>query len=264
MADLNWIHDEHPTGDNLRGNFFGSLALHGAIAALMVGLAWFSHRGHSWGENAATAGAIQATMVSSLPLPPKQRELDTGVLTSEAPSPAPVTTKQETIEAPKPNEIPLPEKKVKPIKQAPEPTPAPPKHPQPAPPQPTKAVTGETAGIRIPQSTVELKNGTASVTIQDRAFGDRFAWYGKVITTKIAQNWYSQEADPRASAGRSVTILFDIDRSGAPSNPRLETRSGSPSLDQSALRSVQRVDGFGPLPSGDHLTVEYTFHYTQP
>jgi protein TonB len=24
---------------------------------------------------------------------------------------------------------------------------------------------------------------------------------------------------------------------------------------------VQRVDGFGPLPQGDHVTVEYTFHF---
>ena len=264
MADLRWIHDEHPAGDNLRGNFVGSLALHGAVAALMVGLAWYTHRGHSWGENSATAGAIQATMVSSLPLPPKQRELDTGVLTSEAPSPAPVTTKQETIEAPKPDEIPLPEKKFKPIKQAPEPTPAPPKHPQPAPPQPTKAVTGETAGIRIPQATLELKNGTASAMVQDRTFGTRFAYYVNIVNRTVAQNWYTQEADPRASQGRSVIVLFDIDRAGAPSNARIETRSGSPSLDQSALRAVQRVEGFGPLPAGDRITVEYTFHYTQP
>src|SRR5215469_7190014 len=263
MADLQWIHDEHPTGDNLRGNLFGSLVLHASLAALMVGLAYFGHRSHSWGENAATAGAIEATMISSLPLPPKQRELDTGVLTSEAPSPAPVTTKEETIAAPKPDEIPIPEKKVK-IKQAPQPTPAPPKHPQPAPEQPTKAVTGETAGIRIPQATMELKNGTASAMVQDRTFGTRFAYYVNIVNRTVAQNWYTQEADPRASAGKSVTILFDIDRSGAPNNARIETRSGSQSLDQSALRAVQRVEGFGPLPAGDHITVEYTIHYTQP
>ena len=25
--------------------------------------------------------------------------------------------------------------------------------------------------------------------------------------------------------------------------------------------ALERVDGFGPLPAGDHITVEYTFHY---
>ena len=262
-ADLRWIHDEHPAGDNLRGNFFGSLVLHVAIAGLVVGAALFHDRGHSWGENAATAGAIQATMVSSLPLPPKQRELDNGVLTSEAPSPAPVTAKEKTEPPPKPDEVAIPEK-TKPVKQAPQPTPAPPKHPQPAPPQPTKAPTGETAGIRIPQSTIELKNGTASAMVQDRTFGARFAYYVNIVNRTVAQNWYTQEADPRASVGKSVTVIFDINRDGSTANPRLGTRSGSPSLDTSAMRAVQRVEGFGPLPAGDRITVEYTFHYTQP
>jgi protein TonB len=27
------------------------------------------------------------------------------------------------------------------------------------------------------------------------------------------------------------------------------------------MRALQRVDGFGPLPQGDHITVEYTFNY---
>ncbi|HMF64895.1 MAG TPA: TonB family protein [Edaphobacter sp.] len=263
MADLSWNPDEQFADDNLRKNFFGSLALHLILAGGIAALAYFHNRGHNWGESAANAGAIQATMVSSLPLPPKQRELDTGVLTSEAPSPAPVTTKEETIPPPKPDEIPLPEKKFKPVKQTPEPTPAPPKHPQPAPPQPTKATTGETAGIRIPQSTLELKNGTASAMVQDRTFGARFAYYVNIVNRTVAQNWYTQEADPRSSIGKSVVVIFDIDRSGTPSNPRLETHSGSPSLDQSAIRAVQRVEGFGPLPAGDHITVEYTFHYTQ-
>ena len=200
-------------------------------------------------------------MVSSLPLPPKQRELDTGVLTSETPSPAPDTTKEKTEPPPSPNELAIPEKITKPIKTAEKAAPAPPKHIQPVPPQPMKATTGETAGVRIPQATMEMKNGTASVSIEDRTFGERFAYYIKIVNTKVAQNWYTQEADPRASNGKSVTLVFDINRDGTPSNARVETRSGSPSLDLSAMRAVQRVEGFGPLPQGDHITVEYTFHF---
>jgi protein TonB len=263
MADLSWNPDEQFAEENLRKNFFGSLILHLAVAASIAALAYFHNRGHSWGEDASTAGAIQATMVSSLPLPPKQRELDTGVLTSDNPSPAPLIAPQKTEPPPEPHEVTIPEK-AKPPKVAEKPMPAPPKHPQPTPPQPNKAATGETAGIRIPQSTLELKNGTASAMVQDRTFGSRFAYYVNIVNRTVAQNWYTQEADPRASVGKSVTVLFDIDRAGAPSNARIETRSGSPSLDQSALRAVQRVDGFGPLPAGDHITVEYTFHYTQP
>jgi periplasmic protein TonB len=235
--------------------------LHGLVAAVIVGWALLiHHRGVNWGENASNAGAIQATMVSSIPLPPTQRTLDTGVLTSEAPSPAPVTAKEKTESAPTPDSVAIPDK-IKPPKVADKPTPAPPKHVQPITPDPTKAVTGETAGIRIAQSTLELKNGTSSVSIQDRSFGERYSYYVNIVNSKVSQNWYKAEADPLASMDKSATIVFDIDRDGVPSNARVETRSGSPSLDLSALRAVQRVDGFGPLPQGNRITVEFTFHY---
>jgi len=235
--------------------------LHGLVAAVIAGWAlFFHHKGINWGENASNVGAIQASMVSSIPLPPTQRMLDTGVLTSEAPSPAPVVTKERTEPPPSPNEVAIPEK-TKPPKVAEKPTPAPPKHIQPITPPPTKAVTGETAGIRIAQSTMEVKNGTASVSVEDRTFGARFAYYVNIVNSKVAQNWYTAEADPRTSIGKSTTIVFDINREGIPSNARVEVRSGSPTLDLSAMRAVQRVDGFGPLPQGDHITVEYTFHF---
>ena len=155
-------------------------------------------------------------MVSSLPLPPTQRTLDTGVLTSEAPSPAPVVTKERTEPPPAPNEVAIPEKITKPIKTAEKAAPTPPKYIQPVTPPPTKAVTGETAGIRIAQSTLEVKNGTASVSVEDRTFGERFAYYVNIVNSKVAQNWYTAEADPRASIGKSTTIIFDINREGVP------------------------------------------------
>lgn len=237
------------------------MLLHVLIAGAIFALGYVHPFSKPWGQDQAVAGAIQATMVSALPLPPRQRTLDTGVLTSETPSPAPVTAKQETIPPPKPDEVLIPKKQTKPVKTAEKETPTPPKHPQPVPPQPTKATTGETAGIRIAESTMQLRNGTASVNVEDKNFGARFAYYINIVNRKVAEQWFTQEADPRTSNGRSVVVVFDIDRSGTPSNPRVETPSGSPSLDTSALRAVQRVDSFGPLPAGNQITVEYTFHY---
>ena len=249
------------TGDNFGGNFARALVLHGLAFAIILGWAYiFRTHGLNWGENASNAGAIQATMVASLPLPPTQRTLDTGVLTSEAPSAAPVITKEKTVPPPDPKELAIPQKFTKPVKTAEKAAPEPPKHIQPLPPQPTKAVTGETAGIRVAQSTLEIKNGTASVSVEDRTFGARFAYYVNIVNSKVAQNWYTSEAVPKTSLGKSTTVVFDINHDGVPSNVRIETPSGSPSLDLSAVHAVQRVDGFGPLPQGDHITVEYTFH----
>jgi protein TonB len=231
------------------------------IAGCIIGAAYLHPHTKPWGQDQAVAGAIQATMVSALPLPPRQPVNDKNVLTSDTPSPAPVVTKEQTQPPPKPDEVPIPKKITKPVKVAEKPTPTPPKHPMPEPPQPTKAATGETSGIRIAQATMQLKNGTASVNVEDKTFGARFAYYINIVNRTVAQQWFTQEADPRASNGKRVTIVFDINRAGTPQNPRIEAPSGSPSLDTSALRAVQRVEGFGPLPAGDHITVEYSFDY---
>jgi protein TonB len=251
--------------EQLGGNFAGSLVLHAAVIGSVFAWALISHQGKTWGEHDLAAGAIQATMVTALPLPPKQRTLDTGVLTSEKPSPAPIQEKQQTQAAPSPKDIPIPVKPTKPIKTAEKTTPEPPKHIQPVPETPTKAVTGDTGGIRIAQATMQLKNGTASINVEDRTFGDRYAYYVNIVNHKVAQYWYTQEADPVASEGKRVTLIFDINRDGIPSNVRVGARSGSQSLDTSALRALQRVqdEGFGPLPQGDHITVEYSFDYRQ-
>lgn len=261
---LNWSRTPEEAGESLGRNLLGSLVLHGAIFGAILGSALMLHRhGQSWGEHSMSAGAIQATMVAALPLPPRQKTLDTGVLTSEKPSPAPTPAKEKTEPPPSPKELAIPKKIQKPAKVAEKVTPEPPKRPQPTPPQPKKATSGETAGIRIPQATMQLKNGTASISVEDRTFGARFAYYVNIVNRTVAQNWYTQEADPRASEGKRVTLVFDINRDGTPSNVRVESRSGSPSLDTSAMRALQRVEGFGPLPQGDHITVEYTFDYRQ-
>ncbi len=239
----------------------GSILLHALIFGSIIGFAYIHPPTKPWGQDQAVAGAIQATMVAALPLPPKVKTDEKNVLASETPSPAPVVTKEKTEPPPKPNEVPIPKKIVKPVKVAEKPTPEPPKHVQPDPPQPTKAATGETSGIRVAMATMQLKNGTASVNVEDKTFGARFAYYINIVNRTVAQQWFTQEADPRASNGKRVTVLFDINREGVPSNPRIQTRSGSASLDTSALRAVQRVDGFGPLPAGDHITVEYSFDY---
>jgi periplasmic protein TonB len=262
MATLvTWTREQESTG----GCLAGSLLLHMAVVGLLAAWAFLGpSRGERWGENASTAGAIQASMVSALPLPPTQRYLEKGMLASDAPSPAPVTAKEVIQPPPKADEVPVQAKKMV-AKVAEKPTPVAVKHPQPVPVQPTKATSGETAGIQIPEAmSIKLQNGMASVSVQDRTFGSRYAWYVQIINSIVAKEWYTAEADPRTSGGKRVTLLFDITREGAPVNVRVETRSGSPTLDSSALHAVQRVEGFGPLPAGDHLTVEYSFDYRQP
>ncbi len=254
---------DYDNPDRIGSGFAGAVGLHILIAGFFVALAFIvpSHNQH-WGENSSSVGAIQASMVSALPLPTKVAPVEHSVLASENVTPAPKPPpKEATQPPPKPTDILIKEKTPEKTKVAPVAQPTPPKHPQPAPPTP-KAATGD-AATQLPQAMTQLKNGTAIATVQDRTFGNRYAYYIQIISRIVSQNWYTQEADPTTSQGKRVSVLFDINRDGVPQNIRIEGKSGSPSLDASALHALQRVDNFGPLPAGDHITVEFAFDYKQ-
>ncbi len=236
--------------------------LHLAIFAVLFGWGYLFHTtGHSWGDSNPTDGAVQATMVNSLPLPSRQPVNPDNVLTSEKPTPAPTEAKPQTEEVPKPDAIPIPVKPTKPVKTAEKSTPAPPKHPEPVKPQPTKATTGETSGVRIAMSSTQTSAGTVSIGIPDAGFGVRYAYYVQQLKQKVASQWYTSMLD-RGAPGHRVYITFQVERDGTPSHIEIETPSGDGSLDQTALRAVQHIDTFGPLPdgyTGSHINVQYYF-----
>jgi protein TonB len=230
----------------------------------LLGWAFVEPTNSRWGESSAQAGAISATMVDALPLPPRQRFDKDKVLTSDAPSPAPTPPKAKAEPPPKPDAVLIPDKGKPPTKVAPTPAPEPPKHPQPVAPT-LKATTGETSGVRIPMATMQNQNGTASITLDNKSFGDRYAYYIRIVNQKLTQNWMVQDADPRLSNGKRAVIVFTINPDGSPAEPKIQTRSGSNSLDISALRAVQRIDTFGPLPGGTpSLVIEWDVDYKQP
>ncbi len=266
---------EAQAGESVSRGFAIALALHVLVFAGLGVAAYLSHRANPhWGSQDPLTGSIQASMVNALPLPPRQRFLDKAVLTSEKPSIAPTPpppsppakskadpVKPKAEPPPKPNEVLLPKKvePVKPSKLADRSQPDAPKRVATPPPSPTpKATTGETAGVQIPQSISQLKNGTAAITIEERAFGDRFAYYVRLISQKINQS-KSEDPDPPDAKGKRTAIRFTIDREGVPTDAEIITRSGSTALDTSTLRAIQRIETFGPLPQGDHVTVTLLF-----
>ena len=254
--------DDNP--DRFGSGFVRAIGLHVLVGCFLALLAIYvpGHTQH-WGGDTSSVGAIQASMVSAIPLPTTVQPVEKSVLTSENVTPAPKPPpKEATQPPPKPTDVLIKAPEKTPPKVAPTAQPTPPKHPQPTPPTP-KAASGD-AATQLPQALTQLKNGTAIATVQDRTFGVRYAYYAQIISRIVGQNWYTQEADPIASQGKRVVVLFDINRDGVPQNIRVETKSGSPSLDASALHALQRVDSFGPLPAGDHITVEFAFDYKQP
>jgi protein TonB len=249
--------------DRFGKDLAGAVALHLAVIVVLATVA-IVHQivtNHRYGSDDASVGAIQASMVSAIPLPPKAPPVDKSVLASEDTTPAPQPPpKEATQPPPRPDDILIKEKtpKVQP-KTAPIPQPTPPKHPQPTPDTP-KAATGD-AATQIPEAMTQLKNGTAALTVESRAFGVRYAYYLQAVARAVNRNYSDQDIDARASQGKSVTVIFDIQRDGSPANVRIGNHSGSPSLDAAAIRAVQLNDTFGALPAGDHITIEYKFDF---
>jgi protein TonB len=250
-----------PRGDEFGGGFAGALTLHVAVAGALIGWAYLTHTGKSWGDSTANAGSIQATMVNAIPLPPKQPMNTENVLATEAPTPAPIQPAPHTVEVPKPDAIPIPVKPTKPVKTAEKDTPPPPLHPQPIKVDPTKAQTGEAPGIKIAMSSDQTRVGTFTVGVADANFGNRFAYYNEQIKRKLEAEWYVGMLDQRAT-GHRVYITFQIARDGSPSHIRVEQPSGDATLDQTSLSAVQHIDTFGPLPDayqGSYVNVQYYF-----
>ena len=88
-------------------------------------------------------------------------------------------------------------------------------------------------------------------------FHSRYAWYVQHVQKTVAAAWYVPEINN--AAGRRCIIAFVIQPDGSPSNVRIEQSSGVPTLDLSAMRAVQRIDSFGPVPTHEKIAVEFWF-----
>jgi protein TonB len=254
--------DQELAPEPVAGPAVGSFVLHGALAGgiVLYGLlgGFFHH--NNWGSQGG-GGSIQVNLVSSaLPLPADQPP-NKNVLSTETPSKAPA--------APAPKEKQMVDEKAIPIlgkqKTPPQPqqqnTRKTQQH-QPTP-QENRAQYGEQSGSWMQRSTVS-HGSNGPTAIGDGDFASRFGWYVDGINRKMATSWYKPEVDPRTPKGARVFLLFTIRRDGTPKDVQVDRSSGSPTLDRSCMRGVQRVDTFGQLPpayNSSTLKVSYYCEY---
>jgi protein TonB len=225
------------------GLLFGGLLFYGMLAGL------FHH--NLWG-NPGDGGAIEVKLVSNaIPLPNDQPVND-NVLPTETPSKAPAPPAPKTEQKLEDTAIPISSKQAKPEKQTITKT----QQHQPPPKPDNLAHFGEQSGSALPRAT--MSQNTASngpVTISNGDFGSRFGWYVDIIKRKMSQNWNRYEVDPRTQKGTSAQVYFEVSSQGVPSRFKINTPSGSPTLDQSCLRAAQRIDTFGALPREANLSL---------
>jgi len=240
-----------------------SAGLHVGITVLLLAYSAFFYRtgGDTWGSG-GTGEAIGATLVSTVPLPANPAQTQ-NVLANESKG---LTQSQPKIQEKEPDAIAIQGKnaKIKPKKKQ---ETASKQKPQAEPEAETNQVAfGEGGPVSGPYGTFSAAGakGGFGITGSGGDFGTKYAWYVRVIQQKVAENWLKYEVDPRITSAQRVYITFDVARDGHPTNVQVEQSSGVPSLDISAVRALQRIDTFGPLPadySGNKISVEYWFDY---
>jgi periplasmic protein TonB len=233
------------------------LFLAGSI--LLVGYLIAPSKGINWGQN--TGEAVNATLVSASALPIPHVEESKNIVANDSKG---VT---ETKPQPKPQEtedgISIPNKDIK-VKPKPQQkvTASVARPPRPVPtPEDTAVPYGERGPVSGPYGSFSAPHTEGGFSFQDASFGSRFAYYVQHVNQTVSRNWFKPDVD---NAHR-VYITFDILKDGSPTHVQIEQSSGVPSLDQLAMRAVQRSD-FGPLPPeypGSKVSVEFWFDYTK-
>jgi protein TonB len=242
-------------------NLSWSAALHVGVAGGILLFAFFFHESTGGGWGAGGGGeAMGVTLVSTVPLPATPSDKQ-NVLANDSKG---ITQSQPKAEEKTPDAIAIPDKNTK---KKPKPDTS--SNKQKAQPQEEASNIvpfGQGGPVSGPYGTFSAggAKGGFGFTGGGGDFGTRFAWYVHVVQQKVSENWLKYEIDPRIQEAQRVYVTFDVLRDGRPSDVQIEQSSGVPSLDQSAIRAIQRIDTFGPLPpdySGNKVSVEFWFDF---
>jgi len=239
-----------------------SVGLHLAFAGFVIlfGVILPGRRGDVWGAGGG-GEAIGVSLVSNIPLPASSIQTQ-NVVANESKG---LSQSQPQIKEVEPDAIPIPDKTTK-VKPKPV-TSASKAKPQPQPEEETNEIPfGKGGPVSGPYGTFSAAGAKGGFGIQGGGgdFGTQYAFYVQGIQRRVTENWLRYEIDPNIRQANRVYLTFDISRGGQPSNVQVEQSSGVPSLDQSAVRAIQRIDSFGPLPaaySGSKVSVEFWFDY---
>lgn len=250
-----------------RGLIVSAVAHSLLFGTLVLYATFFSGIGESWGGGGEGGGALNVNIVNTIPLPARDAS-PRNIVAPESPGVAESLPETRPKTVPDAVPIPAPDAKKKttekPRTATRESDSQRRREPQPV--APNVVPYGQGGPVSGPYSVFSAGGAEGGFAFRSGGgdFGSRYAWYVNVVRRKVSENWLKYEVDPTITSAERVYITFDILRSGEPTNIRLEHSSGIPSLDQSALRALERIDTFGPLPpdyQGGRVSVEFWFDY---
>jgi TonB family protein len=161
-----------------------------------------------------------------------------------------------------PPKEPTEKKKKEEEKKKAEPKPPAPSVPTPPPAAGPPGPPGPPGGGRPGPGGGGIVGGSGSGTLEPGS--SELAWYWASVTAALRSHWVRPVLEG-ASGVLTVTITFDVRRDGTIVNATVETGSGVPSLDRSALRAAADASPLPPLPPSateGSLPARYQFELT--
>jgi len=90
-----------------------------------------------------------------------------------------------------------------------------------------------------------------------------YAWYLNMLRTRITDAWDPPGESLLTGRSKQVLIAFRVARDGSVNNVAISGASGTPGLDASARRAVERAQPFPPLPDAyDGATLDVAVRFT--
>jgi len=248
---------------SLRNYLVYSVIFHVLISAAALTASYFERRGQSWGGIGGSLGGTKVSLVASAGIPMPH---ETAVTDSKTVDPTKGLYKEEPPKTPEPKtdaeKIPKFEKEKK----------LPPSHKsrvfENKTPPPDNAVPyGGGGSPNLPTGYSQSPGGSTGVSAQGQGggdFGARYPWYVDAVRNRIRQAWDQTTIEPavRAAHRAHAVVTFRINPNGAVSKISLSQSSGNSSMDYSALRALQNIDAFRPLPNdymGSYVDVTFDF-----
>ena len=236
--------------------FVGSLILHISLVGAITGYTLIRGHSENWGDpGGGGMGAVQVNPVASINLPAKTGPKNPVADDSESHVPTPPPTKQKAQPKPKVE----PETKAIPLKSDKaqkdrlrnmEHAYSPPNTYRQQQQDASNQMYSSSQGVN---TDMYSRSGAGGVGVgTDSVLGTRFGAYATMLRNKVAQNWHTNDVNPRYSTAPEVVVHFTLLRNGSvvPSSVRVVQGSNIGPLDVSAQRAILDASPFAPLPAG--------------
>jgi protein TonB len=253
-----------PRDLSLKRYFFRSIFFHALLIAAAIGAAYLDHRGAGWGGVGGQLGGVKVNLVSpaGIPMPrpeavTESKAVDpTDSLHKEDPKPKPPEPKTDAEKIPtfkKETRLP-PAKKTRTLDYKD--------------PVQDNDIPGQGGNPNLPTgySQTPGPSGAGDKVIGQGGgdFGGRYPYYVDGVRSRIQQSWDQSTIEPAVRAAhRAKTVMtFRISANGSISNIKVAQSSGNSSMDYSAMRALQSIDTFKPLPidyMGSYVDVTFDF-----